>query len=99
MARGPAGADPARPPPPPPSPRGGGGGACLGGRLVLPPHAAFYTPESLADMRRLSMLAVVRFLREGRLRSCVNLDALRANGHEPEAVRDGVREELRRRAG
>ncbi|MCY4454340.1 MAG: C-terminal binding protein [Immundisolibacterales bacterium] len=73
--------------------------AWLEGRLVLTPHAAFYTPESLADMRRLSMLAVVRFLREGRLRSCVNLDALRANGHEPEAVRDGVREELRRRAG
>ena len=55
----------------------------LEGRLVLTPHAAFYTPESLADMRRLSMLAVVRFLRDGRLRSCVNLDALRAHGHDP----------------
>ena len=57
----------------------------LEGRLVLTPHAAFYTPESLADMRRLSTLAVVRFLREGRLRSCVNLEALRAHGHDPEA--------------
>ena len=57
----------------------------LEGRLVLTPHAAFYTPESLADMRRLSMLAVVQFLRDGSLRSCVNLDALRANGHGPEA--------------
>ena len=35
--------------------------AWLEGRLVLTPHAAFYTPESLADMRRLSMLAVMRF--------------------------------------
>ena len=57
----------------------------LEGRLILTPHAAFYTPESLADMRRLSMLAVVRFLREGQLRSCVNLDALRTHGHDPEA--------------
>ncbi len=60
--------------------------AWLEGRLVLTPHAAFYTPESLADMRRLSMLAVVRFVREGRLRSCVNRDELRAFGHDPEAA-------------
>ena len=59
----------------------------LEGRLVLTPHAAFYTPESLADMRRLSMLAVIQFVREGRLRSCVNLDALRAHGHDPGAPR------------
>ena len=71
----------------------------LEGRLVLTPHAAFYTPESLADMRRLSMLAVVRFLQEGNLRSCVNLDALRAHGHEPEAARDVVREARSRSAG
>lgn len=64
----------------------------LEGRLVLTPHAAFYTPESLADMRRLSMLAVVRYLREGLLRSCVNVDALRAHGHHREAVRDVLRE-------
>ena len=71
----------------------------LEGRLILTPHAAFYTPESLADMRRLSMLAVVRFLREGRLRSCVNLDALRAHGHDPEASRDAMDAACRRRAG
>ncbi len=71
----------------------------LEGRLILTPHAAFYTPESLADMRRLSVLAVVRFVREGRLRSCVNLDALRAHGHEPEAARGAVRQALRRSAG
>lgn len=57
----------------------------LEGRLVLTPHAAFYTPESLADMRRLSMLSVVRFLRAGQLRSCVNLEQLRARGYRPAA--------------
>jgi lactate dehydrogenase-like 2-hydroxyacid dehydrogenase len=44
----------------------------LDGRLVITPHAAFYTPESLADMRRLSALAVAEFLRDGTLRACVN---------------------------
>ena len=68
----------------------------LEGRLVLTPHAAFYTPESLADMRRLSMVAVVRFLREGRLRSCVNLGALRAHGHDPDAAGVGSAAGLRR---
>jgi lactate dehydrogenase-like 2-hydroxyacid dehydrogenase len=55
--------------------------AWLEGRLVLTPHAAFYAPESLADMRRLSMLAVAEYLFKGRLRACVNLELLRAQGH------------------
>lgn len=55
--------------------------AWLEGRLILTPHAAFYTPESLADMRRLAMLATITFLRNGRLRSCVNLRQLAANGY------------------
>ncbi|CAH1654634.1 MULTISPECIES: C-terminal binding protein [unclassified Chelatococcus] len=53
----------------------------LEGRLILTPHAAFYTPESLADMRRLAMVAAVDFLREGRLRSCVNLRELDRHGY------------------
>lgn len=53
----------------------------LEGRLILTPHAAFYTPESLADMRTLSMTAVVQFLKHGTLRSCVNLDILARQGH------------------
>nr|WP_281413550.1 C-terminal binding protein [Microvirga antarctica] len=57
----------------------------LEGRLVLTPHAAFYTPESLADMRRLSMLAAVEFLGTGRLRSCVNLKALQRHGYHLDA--------------
>lgn len=58
----------------------GQGAPWLEGRLILTPHAAFYTPESLVDMRRLSMLAAVEFLREGRLRSCVNIGQLVAAG-------------------
>ncbi|NDV00556.1 C-terminal binding protein [Pseudoroseicyclus tamaricis] len=52
----------------------------LEGRLTITPHAAFFTPESLRDMRRLSVLAAIQFLREGRLRSCVNVEHLREHG-------------------
>jgi len=52
----------------------------LEGRLLLTPHAAFFTPESLQDMRRLSMLAAVKFLRDGTLRSCVNREQLQKHG-------------------
>ena len=69
----------------------------LEGRLVLTPHAAFYTPESLADMRRLSMLAVIRYLRDGHLRSCVNLDELAAHGHRPDAAPEAARPRSPRR--
>jgi phosphoglycerate dehydrogenase-like enzyme len=56
------------------------GDAWLEGRLVITPHAAFYTPESLADMRRLSAQAAADFLNDGTLRACVNLEALRRHG-------------------
>ncbi len=36
-------------------------------------------------MRRLSMLAIVEFLKEGRLRACVNLRLLARHGHFTEA--------------
>jgi lactate dehydrogenase-like 2-hydroxyacid dehydrogenase len=54
--------------------------AWLEGRLLLTPHAAFYSPESLSDLRRLSMLAIVEFLTKRRLRSCVNLRQLAEHG-------------------
>jgi lactate dehydrogenase-like 2-hydroxyacid dehydrogenase len=57
----------------------------LEGRLIVTPHAAFYTPESLADLRRLSMLAIIEFLQQGRLRACVNLRQLAQHGHFREA--------------
>jgi lactate dehydrogenase-like 2-hydroxyacid dehydrogenase len=50
----------------------------LEGRLIVTPHAAFYTPESLADMRRLSAQAIRDYFEDGTLRSCVNRDALAA---------------------
>jgi lactate dehydrogenase-like 2-hydroxyacid dehydrogenase len=46
--------------------------AWLEGRLIITPHAAFYTPESLRDMRRLSAQAIADFFERGTLRSCVN---------------------------
>ena len=57
----------------------------LEGRLTLTPHAAFYTPESLGDMRRLSMRAVMEYLRHGRLRGCVNLRELARAGYNLDA--------------
>jgi len=54
--------------------------AWLEGRFLLTPHAGFFTPESLADMRRLSAQAAADFLRDGSLRACVNRDLLRAHG-------------------
>ncbi|MBB96147.1 MAG: hydroxyacid dehydrogenase [Rhodobacteraceae bacterium] len=55
------------------------------GRLVITPHAAFYSPESIRDMRRLSMTAVWDYLTEGRLRACVNGHQLAMAAH-PEGV-------------
>ncbi len=48
----------------------------LDGRLIITPHAAFYSPDSVIDMRRIATENVVNYLREGRLRSCVNQDLL-----------------------
>lgn len=41
-------------------------------RLILTPHSAFYTPESMRDIRFLSARTAARFLRDGRLENCVN---------------------------
>ena len=48
----------------------------LAGRLVLTPHAAWGSPESARDVRRLSAETLVAHLRDGELRNCVNLDCL-----------------------
>ena len=48
----------------------------LDGRLVLTPHAAFYSPASLIDLRRKSVEVVVTYLRDGRLTNCVNQEFL-----------------------
>ncbi|MGG5822936.1 C-terminal binding protein [Falsiroseomonas sp. HW251] len=41
-------------------------------RLILTPHAAFYSISSIIDIRRLSMTYLMDYLRHGRLRTCVN---------------------------
>ncbi len=44
----------------------------LAHRLVLTPHSAFFTPESVFDMRAKSGEVAATFLRDGRLQNCVN---------------------------
>lgn len=46
------------------------------GRVVLTPHAAFYSPDAMADMRRKSWEVVLHFLRDNRLENCVNREYL-----------------------
>ncbi len=48
----------------------------LDGRLIITPHAAFYSPDSVIDMRRIATENVVNYLNSGKLRSCVNLELL-----------------------
>lgn len=43
-------------------------------RLVVTPHAAFYSPSSLVDLRRKSAETAAFYLREGWSRDCVNRD-------------------------
>jgi D-3-phosphoglycerate dehydrogenase/C-terminal binding protein len=47
-------------------------------RLVLTPHAAFYSPASLEDMQRKSIEVCVAYLRDGTLMNCVNREFLAA---------------------
>lgn len=49
----------------------------LDGRLVITPHAAFYSPDSLIDMRRIATENIILYLRDGTLRSCVNAHLLK----------------------
>ena len=49
------------------------------GRLILTPHAAFYTEPAFADMRRKAMEVVLYSLRDGRLMNCCNGPLLRRN--------------------
>ena len=41
-------------------------------RLVVTPHSAFYTPESVRDIRAFSARTAAVYLRGGRLKNCVN---------------------------
>lgn len=45
-------------------------------RLVITPHAAFYSPASMRDLRLKSVEVVHAYLAEGRLTNCVNSELL-----------------------
>jgi lactate dehydrogenase-like 2-hydroxyacid dehydrogenase len=48
------------------------------GRLTLSPHAAFYSPASLRDMRTKGVETAIRYLETGDLANCVNRAFLKA---------------------
>lgn len=52
------------------------GAAWLEGRMIVTPHAAFFSPPALDDMRRIATETVRDYLAENRLRDCVNLEGL-----------------------
>jgi phosphoglycerate dehydrogenase-like enzyme len=52
------------------------GEAWIKGRLLLSPHAAFYSAAGFADLRRKSLETAIAYLRGGELRNCVNLGYL-----------------------
>lgn len=41
-------------------------------RLLITPHSAFYTPQSLYDMRTKGITVALKYLNTGRLENCVN---------------------------
>jgi D-3-phosphoglycerate dehydrogenase/C-terminal binding protein len=45
----------------------------VGDRLILTPHAAWSSPESVGDARRLAVETAMLYLREGKLRNLVNM--------------------------
>lgn len=53
----------------------------LQNRLILTPHAAWYSPASRNDARRLSTETLARYLRGEGLRNCVNAGLLQQHGH------------------
>lgn len=51
--------------------------AWIRGRLIVTPHAAFYSPAAMRDLRLKSVEVVVAYLKEGRLTNCINADGLK----------------------
>ncbi|MGI4816245.1 MAG: C-terminal binding protein [Janthinobacterium lividum] len=51
-------------------------------RLIMTPHAAFYSTSSLVDIRQFSITYLMDFLRQGKIRSCVNQRELDAVARE-----------------
>ncbi|MEM9475229.1 MAG: C-terminal binding protein [Pseudomonadota bacterium] len=55
----------------------------LDGRLIITPHAGFYSPHAVIEMRRIAAQNVVDYIAHGRLRSCVNADLLALHAGAP----------------
>ena len=53
------------------------GAAWLEGRVIVTPHAAFFSPPGLDDLRRIANETAYLYLTRGELRDCVNLAHLR----------------------
>jgi phosphoglycerate dehydrogenase-like enzyme len=53
------------------------GEAWIRDRLIVTPHAAFYSPASMIDLRLKSIEVVHAYLSEGRLTNCVNAELMR----------------------
>lgn len=51
-------------------------GSPIRDRLIVTPHAAFYSPSSLIDLRRKSAATALGYLQSGESRDCVNLTRL-----------------------
>lgn len=49
------------------------------GRVLLSPHAAFYSAASFVDQRQKSVMTALRYLRDGTLLNCVNAEFLHRN--------------------
>ncbi|RVA30208.1 C-terminal binding protein, partial [Mesorhizobium sp. M7D.F.Ca.US.004.03.1.1] len=49
----------------------------IANRLIVTPHAAFYSPASMRDLRLKSIEVVHAYLAEGRLTNCVNAEYLK----------------------
>lgn len=47
------------------------------GRMLLNPHGAFYSPDSLVDLRRKAIETAYYYLRDGTLANCVNAEYLK----------------------
>lgn len=52
------------------------GEAGIRDRVLITPHAAFYTPQSLFDMRTRGITVAIKYLTTGRLENCVNADRI-----------------------
>jgi D-3-phosphoglycerate dehydrogenase/C-terminal binding protein len=47
------------------------------GRVLLNPHAGFYSPDAFVDLRRKAVETAYYYLRDGKLANCVNAEYLR----------------------